>query len=150
MDLLHNILTLHKDSYVTHITSVSEPFLSKGHESICRRELGYVAKGDLSDHPTIPLYATLRTTATGLVISRNLCTSLGLEGYHQHLNDAIKRCAKASGLKFTDTATNEFDWRWSVRAVHKASRRVSFPHGCGTSTLHSSSTCTIPPSPCWA
>ena len=96
-----------------------QPFLSKGHELICRRELGYVANGDLSDHPTIPLYIKLYTTATGLVISCNLRTSSGLEGYHQHLENAVAKCAKAAGLHYTNAVTNEFDYRWTVRAVRK-------------------------------
>lgn len=96
------------------------PFLSSGHEAICRRELGYVAQGLLSDHPTIPLYFELRRASTGLVISRCLRTSSGLEGYHQHLENAVSKCAKAAGLRFTAAMTNEFDWRWVVRAVRKA------------------------------
>ena len=96
------------------------PFFSSGHEKICRRELGYVAKGELSDHPSIPLYVELRRTATGLVISRCLRTSSGLEGYHQHLENAVSKCAKSAGLQYTEAMTNEFDWRWTVRAVRTA------------------------------
>ena len=96
------------------------PFFSSGHEAICRRELGYVAKGELSDHPTIPLYFELRRLSSGLVLSRCLRTSSGLEGYHQHLENAVSKCAKAAGLRFTEAMTNEFDWRWTVRAVREA------------------------------
>ena len=97
-----------------------KPFLSAGHEAICRRELGYVAKGELSDHPTIPLYFELYRLSTGLVISRCLRTSSGLEGYHQHVENAVAKCGKAAGLRWTEAVTNEFDWRWVVRAVRKA------------------------------
>ncbi len=95
-------------------------FFSPGHEAICRKELAYVAKGELSDHPTIPLYIQLRTTKTGLAISRCLRTSSGLEGYHQHLENAVSKCGKAAGQRYTEATTNEFDWRWTVRAVRKA------------------------------
>ena len=96
------------------------PFFSSGHEARCLLELSYVAKGDLSDHLTIPLYIELRRTSTGLVISRCLRTSSGLEGYHQHLENAVSKCAKAAGLRFTSAMTNEFDWRWVVRAVRES------------------------------
>lgn len=95
-------------------------FFSHGHEAICRRELGYVAKGELSDHPTIPLYLRLRELSSGLAIYRCLRTSSGLEGYHQHLDNAVSSCAKVAGLHYTDAVTNEFDWRWTVRAVRVA------------------------------
>ena len=108
------------------------PFFSSGHEAICRRELGYVAKGELSDHPTIPLYFELRRLSSGLVISRCLRTSSGLEGYHLHFEDAICKSAKAAGLHYTEAMTNEFDWRWVVKAVRKAG--LIPPWVCATST----------------
>ena len=47
-----------------------KPFLTAGHEKTCRHELGYVAKGEVSDHPTIELYVPSRSLTTGkLVVS---------------------------------------------------------------------------------
>lgn len=88
------------------------PFFSggigkNGHLAICRRMLAMVAKGELSDHPTIPLYV-------GRFCLR---TQSGLEGYHQHLENDVTKAGKAAGLKWTEAATNEFDWRWTVRAL---------------------------------
>ena len=78
-----------------------------GHLSICRRMLAIVAKGELSDHPTVPLY----------VGGFCLRTQSGLEGYHQHLEDDVTKAGKAAGLEWTEAATNEFDFRWTVRAL---------------------------------
>ena len=96
------------------------PFFSPGHEKRCANELAYVARGELSDHPTIPLYLELRRLSSGLVISRCLRTSSGLEGYHQHFYHALSKCALGAGLRWTEAVTNEFDWRWTVRAAREA------------------------------
>eukprot|EP00964_Phaeocystis_antarctica_P056398 scaffold33271_cov62-Phaeocystis_antarctica.AAC.2 len=42
-----------------------KPFFTAGHEKTCRHELGYVAKGEVSDHPTIELYVPSRSLTTG-------------------------------------------------------------------------------------
>ena len=80
-----------------------------GHRSICLRYLRLVAKGELSDHPTIPLY----------VDDWCLRTQSGLEGYHQHFEECVLSVCKHAGLRWTEAATNEFDWRWIVRALRK-------------------------------
>ena len=80
-----------------------------GHRAICKRWLSIVAKGELSDHPTIPLY----------VGDHCLRTQSGLEGYHQHLENDVSKCAKAAGLEWTEAATNEFDFRWTVNRLRE-------------------------------
>ena len=96
-----------------------KPFFSAGHEKICRHELTYVAKGEVSDHPTIEVYALARTLGTGCELFHCLRTSSALEGYHQHFHDAIAKAAKAAGLHWTEACTNEFDFRWTVRALRR-------------------------------
>ena len=96
-----------------------KPFLTAGHEKICRHELTYVAKGEVSDHPTIEVYAPDRTLFTGLELFFCLRTSSALEGYHQHLHDAVVKSSKAAGLHYTQAVTNEFDFRWTVRGLRR-------------------------------
>jgi hypothetical protein len=96
-----------------------KPFFTAGHEKICCHELSYVAKGEVSDHPTIEVYAPDRLLFTGLQIFFCLRTSSALEGDHQHFHDAVSKAAKAAGLQFTEAATNEFDFRWTVRALRR-------------------------------
>ena len=116
------------------------PFFSGGHEARCRHELEYVAAGWVSDHPDVPLYVPSRVMATtGHQLYDCLRSSSPLEGYHQHLEHAVSRCGKHAGLRYTEAhaieqrgphrvllitspqqaVTNEFDWRWCVRALRK-------------------------------
>ena len=96
------------------------PFFASDHDKRIVLELSYVANGYLSDHPTIALYIPLRKLATGLQIFHCLRTSSPQEGYHQHLNNAVVACGKHAGLRYTDAVTNEFDWRWVIKALRKA------------------------------
>ena len=96
------------------------PFFSAGHQKRCITELQYVAFGWLSDHPTIPLYRPGRTLKTGFIISRCLRSSSGLEGYHAPFNDAMAACGHRAGLQWMEASSNEFDWRWTVRALRAA------------------------------
>ena len=92
-------------------------FFGPDHAKRCAHELAYVAAGYLSDRPDIPLYLPTRKLTTGLQLYRNLRTSSSLEGYHQHLNDAVASSGKRCGLQYFQAATNAFDWRWTVRAL---------------------------------
>ena len=83
-------------------------------------EFSYVAHGYLSDHPTIELYTPSRKLSTGLQIFHCLRTSSPQKAYHQHLNNDVSACGKHAGLRYTDAVTNEFDWRWVIKALRKA------------------------------
>jgi hypothetical protein len=96
------------------------PFFTHGHAKRCAHELAYVAAGYLSDCPRFELYVPLHALSTGLIIYRCLRTSSALEGYHSHFDDAISSCGKALGLRYFDAVTNEFDFRWTVRALKRA------------------------------
>ena len=94
------------------------PFFSAGHQKRCLMELSYVAYGWLSDHPTIPLYRPGRVIkSTGYQIHWCLRTSSALEGYHAPFNDAMAACGHRAGIRWMEASTNEFDWRWTVRAL---------------------------------
>lgn len=47
-------------------------------------------------------------------------SSSALEGYHQHFDDAVASCAKNTGLRLYNAVTNQFDFRWTVRALTRA------------------------------
>ena len=96
------------------------PFFSAGHQQRCITELQYVAYGWLSDHPKIPLYRAGRTLKTGFVLSRCLRSSSALEGYHAPFNDAMAACGHRAGLDWMEASSNEFDFRWCVRALRSA------------------------------
>ena len=96
------------------------PFFSAGHEKRCVLELQYVAYGWLSDHPTIPLYRPGRVLKTGFILSRCLRSSSALEGYHAPFNDAMAAAGHRAGIKWMEASSNEFDWRWTVRALRTA------------------------------
>ena len=114
-----------------------KPFFTAGNEKICCHELSYVAKGEVSDHPTIEVYAPDRLLFTGLQIFFCLRTSSALEGYHQHFHDAVSKAAKAAGLQFTEAATNEFDFRWTVRALRRRGLLPSWLRHYNTSLVDS-------------
>ena len=97
----------------------SRPFLASDHDKRIVLELNYVAYGYLSDHPFIELYALSRKLTTGLQLFHCLRTSSAQEGYHQHLYNAVSVCGKHAGLRYTDAVTNEFDWRWIIKALRK-------------------------------
>ena len=96
------------------------PFFASDHDKRIVLELSYVAHGYLSDHPTIELYALSRKLTTGLQTFHCLRTSSAQEGYHLHLYNAVSACGKHAGLRYTDATTNEFDWRWTIKALRKA------------------------------
>ena len=55
------------------------------------------------------------------MLMRCLRTSSALEGYHSHYDDAATSASKGPvGTRYTEAATNEFDWRWTIRALRKA------------------------------
>ena len=94
------------------------PFFSAAHQKRCLMELAYVAYGWLSDHPKIALYRPGRVVKkTGYQLHWCLRSSSALEGYHAPFNDAMAACGHSAGLRWMEASTNEFDWRWTVRAL---------------------------------
>ena len=49
----------------------------------------------------------------------SLATSSSQEGYHQHFESAVTVNCKNAGIRWTEAATNMFDWRWICRALRK-------------------------------
>ena len=57
---------------------------------------------------------------TGFVLSRCLRSSSALEGYHAPFNDAMAACGHRAGLDWMEASSNEFDFRWCVRALRSS------------------------------
>ena len=93
------------------------PFFAQDHSTRVVLELQYIAWGYLSYPPHHSMFVSMGKLNTGFEVFRTLASSSPLEGYHQHLNDAVTVQSKIAGLRYTEAVTNEFDWQWVGRAL---------------------------------
>eukprot|EP00947_MAST-08B_sp_MAST-8B-sp1_P005687 g5687.t1 len=91
----------------------------------------YVKRGQLSDHPDVPLYAPARVLAATSKDGTRTATlqvwycfrsSSALEGYHLSLREARKASAASASPEWLEVITNDHDFRFCVRSLKRRGR----------------------------
>ena len=102
--------------------ATNQPFFRQDAKKRFDLEMCYVRKNYVSDPPGVDLYRKLHQIkgvngAPNFQLYYCLRSSSALEGYHLHLRLCRKACAMGAGPRWHDALSNEFDFRWVLRAL---------------------------------